>query len=235
MLSLKTSIIGKKVIYYQEISSTNDVAKSLDVEEGTVIVADRQTKGRGRLNRKWISPEGGLWLSVVLKPKVAPQDIPKIVFLGAIGVVRTLEELSIPGRIKWPNDVLVNFRKISGILTEKVGEKVILGIGINVNNNTPENGIAVKNVLGKEVSLVHVFKILLENLDELYEIYLKSPGTIVELARELMILNVPVKVLGNGEVVGIAEDIDEDGRLVLRLGNGEIRKIIYGDVSLRFL
>ncbi|ASJ15737.1 biotin--[acetyl-CoA-carboxylase] ligase [Thermococcus chitonophagus] len=235
MLGLKTSVIGKRVIYYQEISSTNDVAKSLDVEEGTVIIADRQARGRGRLNREWISPEGGLWLSVVLKPKVEPQDIPKIVFLGAIGVVRMLEELSIPGRIKWPNDVLVNFKKISGILTEKVGEKVILGIGVNVNNDAPENGIAVKDVLNRKVDLVEAFKTLLENLDELYEIYLESPETIVELARELMILNVPVKVIGDGEITGVAEGIDEDGRLILRLDSGEVRKILYGDVSLRFL
>ncbi|AFK21765.1 biotin--[acetyl-CoA-carboxylase] ligase [Pyrococcus sp. ST04] len=235
MLGLKTSLIGKKVVYFQEISSTNDVAKSEKFEEGTVIVADVQISGHGRLNRKWESPRGGLWLSVILQPNVSMEDLPKITFLGAVAVVRTLEEFSVPARIKWPNDVLVDFKKIAGILVEKKGKRVILGIGLNVNNDAPENGTSMKLYLGSELALTNVFKSLIENLDELYKVFMESPRTILELARELMILGVPVKVVGDGEVVGVAEDVDDYGRLIVRLEDGSKKAVIYGDVSLRFL
>ncbi|HIC98278.1 MAG TPA: biotin--[acetyl-CoA-carboxylase] ligase, partial [Pyrodictiaceae archaeon] len=142
MLNLNTKIIGRKVIYLQEIDSTNEFAKKIAPQEGegTVIVADIQTKGRGRIMRTWSSPKGGLWMSVILKPN--PRHITKLVFISALAVVETLAEFGIEGKIKWPNDVLVSGKKICGILSEgrysKSGiEYVILGLGINVNNKLP--------------------------------------------------------------------------------------------------
>nr|2DVE_A Chain A, Biotin Protein Ligase [Pyrococcus horikoshii]2DVE_B Chain B, Biotin Protein Ligase [Pyrococcus horikoshii]2E10_A Chain A, Biotin Protein Ligase [Pyrococcus horikoshii OT3]2E10_B Chain B, Biotin Protein Ligase [Pyrococcus horikoshii OT3] len=235
MLGLKTSIIGRRVIYFQEITSTNEFAKTSYLEEGTVIVADKQTMGHGRLNAKWESPEGGLWLSIVLSPKVPQKDLPKIVFLGAVGVVETLKEFSIDGRIKWPNDVLVNYKKIAGVLVEGKGDKIVLGIGLNVNNKVPNGATSMKLELGSEVPLLSVFRSLITNLDRLYLNFLKNPMDILNLVRDNMILGVRVKILGDGSFEGIAEDIDDFGRLIIRLDSGEVKKVIYGDVSLRFL
>ncbi|CAB49071.1 biotin--[acetyl-CoA-carboxylase] ligase [Pyrococcus abyssi] len=237
MLGLKTSVIGRTIIYFQEVASTNDYAKAENLEEGTVIVADRQIKGHGRLERKWESPEGGLWMSVVLTPRVSQEDLPKIVFLGALAVVETLREFSIDARIKWPNDVLVNYRKVAGVLVEAKGEKVILGIGLNVNNKVPDGATSMKQELGSEIPMLNVFKTLVKTLDSLYLKFLESPGKILERAKRSMILGVRVKVLSDGEVEaeGIAEDVDEFGRLIVRLDDGRVKKILYGDVSLRFL
>ncbi|WP_048055239.1 biotin--[acetyl-CoA-carboxylase] ligase [Pyrococcus sp. NA2] len=232
MLGLGTSIVGKQVIYLREVTSTNEYALLNNFPEGTVIVADRQIKGRGRLGRKWESPEGGLWMSVVLKPRVSANDLPKLVFLGALSVIDVLKEFAIEGRIKWPNDVLVNYRKISGILVEGRGDNFVLGIGLNVNNEVPEGATSIKAELGTEVSLTDIFKKLVLSLDELYSLFLKSPSRILELARENMILGVRVRV---GNIEGIAEDVDDFGALIVRLDTGETRRVVHGDVSLRFL
>ena len=247
MLNLNTKIIGRKVIYLQEIDSTNEFAKKIAPQEGegTVIVADIQTKGRGRMMRTWSSPKGGLWMSVILKPN--PRHITKLVFISALAVVETLAEFGIEGKIKWPNDVLVSGKKICGILSEgrysKSGiEYVILGLGINVNNKLPEElkgtATSMREVLGFEVPLTEVFKKLLGRLDSWYLIYLR------ENYREILnkwkihsaVIGKRVRVITDkGEIIGIAIDIDEDGALILKQNDGVLRRIYYGDVSLRVM
>lgn len=191
--------------------------------------------GHGRIGRRWESPPGGLWMSVVLHPRISTEDLPKLSFLGALAVVRTLSEFSIQGKIKWPNDVLVDYKKIAGILVEKRGDNVVLGVGLNVNNEAPENATSMAEILGTSVPLIEVFRALVTNLDELYKMFLSSPASLLEMAKKEMILGVPVRIIGDGEIEGIAEDIDELGRLILRLSDGSLKKIVYGDVSLRFL
>ncbi|WP_048058393.1 biotin--[acetyl-CoA-carboxylase] ligase [Pyrococcus yayanosii] len=235
MLSLQTSIVGRKVIYLREVESTNDLAKllALHEDEGTVIVADRQTRGRGRIGRRWESPEGGVWMSVILRPPLVLEDLPKVVFMGAVAVVETLEKFGIPGKVKWPNDVLVEGRKIAGILAEGKAGTVVLGIGLNVNNPVPEGAISMKDVLGSNVPLVDVFRTLIARLDEAYSLLKERPASIVEKAKSRMILGVPVIVVGE-DIEGIAEDIDEFGRLIVRKPSGEVVKVVYGDLSIRF-
>ncbi|WP_456368724.1 biotin--[acetyl-CoA-carboxylase] ligase [Thermococcus sp.] len=226
-----------KLIELDEVDSTNEYAKRIAVNspEGTVIVAKRQTAGKGRRGRSWKSPEGGLWLSVILKP---PRLDPRLVFVGALAVVDTLEDFGIPSGIKWPNDVWVGGRKIAGILTEgKEGEYAILGIGLNVNNPAPEgvdNATSMIYHTGKELPLNLVREKLLFHLGKWYEVYLDRPTVLMDKVRErTFILGKIVKVEEEGRfIIGRAIDVLDDGSLILEVG-GELKRILYGDVSLR--
>ncbi|WP_297467211.1 biotin--[acetyl-CoA-carboxylase] ligase, partial [Thermococcus sp.] len=160
-----------KVIRFTEVNSTNDYAREIaeEVPEGTVVVAKRQTSGRGRNGRNWASPEGGLWMTAILKPMASPEHVPKLVFVGALAVVDTLAKYGIPAELKWPNDVLVDGKKIAGILSEcKLHHFALLGIGLNVNNDIPEElkgtAVSIKDLLGREVNLDEVLQRVLRAL-----------------------------------------------------------------------
>ena len=247
MLDLNTEHLGKKLIYFKEIESTNEYAKKIapQEEEGTIIVADVQKRGYGRKFRNWKSPKGGIWMSLILKPKTTPEHIPKIVFLGAVAVVETLERFGVKARIKWPNDVLVNEKKICGILVEgNFSEKevyyIVLGIGINVNNSLPQELVStstsLREVLGEEIPIIEVFKILVERLEHWYREFLaKKDALILQKWREKAILKREVKIITEEKTLtGKALDIDEFGALILEREDGKREKILYGDVSLRF-
>ncbi|NJE00214.1 biotin--[acetyl-CoA-carboxylase] ligase [Thermococcus sp. LS1] len=239
-----SKLIGRKIVHLPEVDSTNEYAKliALNEPEGTVVVADRQTAGKGRKGRTWASPEGGLWMSVILKPEAEPKHLPKLVFIGALAVVDTLWKFGIEAGIKWPNDVWINGRKICGVLTEgRIGEFVILGIGLNVNNEIPEElkGMAtsMKAVLGRRAELDEVLRVLIERLDGWYTVFLEGRyGEIISAVRERsLVLGREVKVIEEGiELVGKAVDIDDDGALILETSGGRVR-VLYGDVSLRFV
>jgi len=140
---LETDIIGKKIYSYKEIGSTNDAAYKLALEgekEGSAVIAELQSAGRGRLGRKWVSPKGkGAYVSIILRPNILPRDVSNITLFSALSVVKAIREMvDLPTFIKWPNDILVNNKKACGILTEMNGEAdkinfVIVGIGININ------------------------------------------------------------------------------------------------------
>ncbi|WP_048055058.1 biotin--[acetyl-CoA-carboxylase] ligase [Thermococcus onnurineus] len=244
MSGLGSEIIGRKIIHFHEVDSTNEYAKliALDEREGTVVVADRQTAGKGRKGRTWASPEGGLWMSVILKPKAEPKHLSKLVFIGALAVVDTLWKFGIEAGIKWPNDVWVNGRKICGVLTEgRIGEFVILGIGLNVNNDAPEElrkmATSMREFLGREVSLSEVFHALIRNLDHWYRLFLNGryAEIISALKERSIVLGKEVKIIDDEtELVGRAVDIDVDGALILETPKGRVR-VLHGDVSLRFL
>lgn len=231
-------IVGVKVIQLDEVDSTNEYAKRIarDVPEGTVVVAKRQTAGRGRKGRSWASPEGGLWMSVILKPSRVD---PRLAFVGALAVVDTLADFGISAGIKWPNDVWVGGRKISGILAEgKAGEYSILGIGLNVNNPIPEelrdNATSMMELIGSKLPLEKVLKRLLLHLDGWYRVFLERPDLLMAKVRErTFILGKPVTVIeGEERISGIALDVLDDGSLLMDIG-GQLRRITYGDVSLR--
>jgi BirA family biotin operon repressor/biotin-[acetyl-CoA-carboxylase] ligase len=231
-------VIGKKIIRLEEVDSTNRYAKEIapKVPEGAVVIARRQSSGRGRLDRRWESPEGGLWLSVILKPG---KPDPRLVFIGGLAVVDTLSDFGIQGGIKWPNDVWVNGKKISGILTEGKGDEyVILGIGLNVNNSLPlELGGSATSMMmeiGRPVPLERVLDKLLFHLDIWYKVYRERPDLLMARLREkTFILGRTVKVTdGGATMIGRALDVLDDGSLLLEVG-GELKRIIYGDVSLR--
>ncbi|WP_320407200.1 biotin--[acetyl-CoA-carboxylase] ligase [Thermococcus eurythermalis] len=231
-------IVGVKVIQLDEVGSTNEYAKTIahEAPEGTVVIAKRQTAGRGRKGRSWASPEGGIWMSVILKP---PRVDPRLAFVGALAVVDTLADFGISAGIKWPNDVWVGGRKVSGILAEgKAGEYSILGIGLNVNNPIPEelkdNATSMMELIGSKLPLEKVLKRLLLHLDGWYRVFLERPDLLMAKVRErTFILGKPVTVIeGEERISGIALDVLDDGSLLMDIG-GQLRRITYGDVSLR--
>lgn len=248
---LKTSFVGKPIVYYPKVSSTNEVAKQLAREgavEGTVVLAETQTSGRGRLRRKWFSPKGGLWFSLILRPMLEPKHLPQLTFITATATAKTIKGMyGLKAEIKWPNDVLIKRRKVCGILTEgclingKV-EFAVVGVGINANISLEELPLAVrkgatslKKELGKSVSLEELLCRLLLRVENAY-LTLQREGfsLILEEVKSLsMFLGERVEIVSFGEYfVGVAEDIDSDGALVVRLDDGTRRKVVVGDLKV---
>ncbi|HTY91273.1 MAG TPA: biotin--[acetyl-CoA-carboxylase] ligase [Methanocella sp.] len=238
---LQTKLLGRKVIHLNSTGSTNVVARQVaerGVEEGTVVIAETQSRGKGRLGRKWITKPGGLWMSVILKPAIDPMHAPSITLLAAVSVTKALRGAGLEAVIKWPNDVLVNGKKICGILTEMSAETdivnfIILGIGVNVNNDVPlETATTMKAELGREIDRVKFTQSLLETLEEDYLAFKDKGFTPIlwSWRRYSDTLGRPVEVTYQDEVItGLAQDVDEDGSLLVKTGDGSIRKIVSGD------
>ncbi|MDP3804615.1 MAG: biotin--[acetyl-CoA-carboxylase] ligase [Candidatus Omnitrophota bacterium] len=250
---LNTRILGKAVLSYKKVDSTNDIAYSLaekGAKEGTVILADEQTKGRGRLGRSWASPSrAGIYLSCILRPKIAPSEIPRITLLAAVALAKAIRGLTgLSATIKWPNDILINDKKVSGILTEMKAEQdkvdfIILGIGVNVNTppkNLPKGASSIKEEMMKDnrqeaVSRVELTQRILENLEENYT-RLKREGfePIIDEWKDLStMLGSRVKVvLQNRTFEGQARDLDGDGSLIVRRDSGIMEKVSSGDIIM---
>ena len=250
---LRTKILGKEIISYKKVSSTNDVAYELaekGMAEGTCILAEEQTKGKGRHGRKWVSPQNvGIYLSCILRPNISPNEIPKFTLLAAVAVARAVRELTaLDAMIKWPNDVVVNNKKICGILTEMKGEQdrvsfIIIGIGVNVNTSMrdlPDTASSIKEELRRmgasnALSRVELVKKILETLEKYYY-RMKKEGfrTIMEEWKNLtLMLGSRIKViLQNRTLEGQAHDIDSDGALVVRLDSGMLERVSSGDVVI---
>jgi BirA family biotin operon repressor/biotin-[acetyl-CoA-carboxylase] ligase len=251
--SLRTKRFGKNIIFLREVDSTNDLAKELagyGAVEGTVVVAETQTTGRGRLGREWFSPVGGLWFSVVLRPALKPEGAVRLVFVACLAVAEVLRELyGLKSETKWPNDVLVKGRKVCGMLTEMntTGEKVnyvIVGVGVNANfdvkKTLPEglwdSATALEAELGRKVRLEELFRALLEKLEDVYDQFLKEGfNPILDKWKTYAgFLGYRVDVTNETEKFsGLALDVDNEGALVLRLENGTIKRVFVGDVTLR--
>jgi BirA family biotin operon repressor/biotin-[acetyl-CoA-carboxylase] ligase len=245
---LETHFVGQKVIYSRRLTSTMEVARQEAQQgavEGTVIVADEQTVGRGRIRRKWLSPKGGIALSIILYPDVA--YLPFLIMLASLAVVYSIKAVTdLKSAIKWPNDVLVNGRKVCGILIEsdvrrkKVGYTII-GIGLNVNlrlSDFPEisqTATSLSDELGRTVSHLDMIRCLLVEVERLYST-LQAGGSIYEAWRDnLVILGKSVHITeGETAYEGIAESVARDGSLLLRQSNGRLVKIVAGDVTLRY-
>ena len=251
---LNTKILGKEVISYNKVDSTNDIAYELaekGMKEGCVILAEEQAKGKGRHGRNWASPpRGGVYLSCILRPVMAPNEIPRITLLAAVAVARAVREVTgLAAMIKWPNDIMVNGRKVCGILTEMKAEQdkvdfLVLGIGINVNTpdrSLPKGASSLKAELRREgrrpgdLARLEIAKAILEYLERDYAV-LKREGfkaIIEEWKRLSSMLGVRVKVvLQNRTFEGLTHDIDENGSLIVRLDSGVFERVSSGDVTL---
>jgi len=246
--NLKTKILGKEVISYNKLGSTNDLAYELaekNAKEGTVVFAEEQTKGKGRHGRNWVSPpKSGIYFSVILKPAIPPSEIPRITLLSAVSVAKAIRAASgLEAMIKWPNDVLVHGKKLCGILTEMKAEQdkidfVIVGIGINVNaaiKNLPKGATSIKEELHAAISRVELARKILEILDENY-LKFKKEGfdPIIDEWKALTeMLGARIKIsLPNRTFEGLAHDIDADGSLLVRLDSGIVEKVSSGDVVM---
>jgi BirA family biotin operon repressor/biotin-[acetyl-CoA-carboxylase] ligase len=250
---LCTKRFGRRVLFSREVGSTNEWAKELaklGAEEGTVAVAATQIAGRGRLGRKWISPEGGLWFSIVLRPKVRVAEAIRPVFVAGLAVAEALyEKYRLPVETKWPNDVLVNGLKVCGILAEMntTGEKVnfaVVGIGINANFDAEavfpkrlrQVATSLENELGHRVALEDLFRALLEKFESIYNLYIGGAwiGVLRQWKKYALFLNHKVEVTNQKEkMTGLALDVDNEGALIIKLEDATIRRVFVGDVCLR--
>ena len=250
--SLKTRVMGKTVLFLREVNSTNLWAKRLarsGAQEGTIAVAETQSSGRGRLDRRWYSPIGGLWFSVVLRPKIHSSQVSQLTVVTALSVIQTLRDLyGLEAEAKWPNDVLVNGRKICGILGEANSEAnkvsfVIMGIGLNANfevdRGLPESiavsATSLETEIGHKVGLEQLLITLLKRFEADYDIYAHRGFShiVAKWKRHANFLGREVDVVDQRRTFrGVAEDIDANGALAVRLKDGSLKSFLAADVSL---
>lgn len=248
---LTTRRIGHIVQCITETDSTNTRAyrwAEAGAAEGSLIVAERQTAGKGRLGRRWESPSGvNLYCSVILRPTIPPAKASQLTFLSAVAVARTIETVTgLAPQIKWPNDILLNGRKVAGLLNEMSAETdgvhfIIVGIGLNINmrlDQFPDDlrypATSLLLATGAPVARVAVARTLFTHLDQLYEEYLSQGFNHIrqEWVRRSAFQNRMVRVaVGDGYVEGVATGIADDGALLLDRGQGQTERIISGDVT----
>lgn len=249
---LKTKTMGQTIYFYEETDTTNNRARELALEgasEGTLVVAEKQTAGRGRRGKVWESPLGtGIWMSLVLRPQIAPTEASVLTLLCGLATAEAIEaETGLSAGIKWPNDILINGKKAVGILTEMDCEMsevhfVIPGIGINVNTASfpPEIAeIATSLYLecGKTVSRRRLVHKVLERLEEHYETFLRTgsfAAMLEDYRKHCITLGKEVHVLGREPFFAEALDITPEGELlVCRADNGKEEVVFSGEVSIR--
>ena len=232
-----------KFYYFKTLDSTNNKAKEFTKKGfyNLVIIADKQTKGRGRFKRRWSSDLGGLYMTIGLKVK----DINKVkylTFITAISVAKTIKKISkLSPKVKWPNDVLVNDKKICGILTETVSGKenyALVGVGLNTNqkklsNNFIHKATSLSLETNKKFNIKKISKIMIKEFNNLYKYYnIKNYKKIIEVWKansHTLGKEIKAKTV-SGTYVGKAINIDDNCNLILKLKNGKIKKIMEGDV-----
>lgn len=249
--NLQTQLIGKGIHYFQTLDSTNSKAYELALkgaEEGEIVIAESQRKGKGRLGRKWYSPPFlNIYLSVILRPKIPPHHASLITLMAAIATSEVIEKfLGLKPLIKWPNDILIKNRKVAGLLNEIRSETdridfIILGIGVNLNMNKAQfpkeigsHATSLKIEKGEPISRKKFLQYLLEELEKWYKTFLEEGGKkILKIWREkAKIKGKKIRVISFGETLtGKAIDVDSEGALILRIKRGERKRIIAGDIE----
>jgi BirA family transcriptional regulator, biotin operon repressor / biotin---[acetyl-CoA-carboxylase] ligase len=249
---LNTSFIGREIHYYEKIDSTNKIAKDFankNANEGALFITEEQTKGRGRLNRNWQSqPYSNILMSLIFRPALHPSKIFSLTMISSIALVNAIMKMSgLTTKIKWPNDIYYNNKKLAGILTELKADKnkvsyAIVGIGLNVNSDLSEDpalkdiATSLYNETGKIISRNELLIVILSEIEQWYNSL--NQGRFEDIRREWndhsLVLGKPVVVYSdNYKEEGIALSIADDGSLIIQKNNGEQKKIICGDVSLR--
>jgi BirA family biotin operon repressor/biotin-[acetyl-CoA-carboxylase] ligase len=248
----KTEVIGRDIRVFEETTSTNDIADKLGrdgVREGIVVFAESQSKGRGRLGRRWLSPHGkGLWFSVLLRPRLQPQAATRLTILAATALARAIEGLAaLRAEVKWPNDILLRGRKVAGVLTEMSAEldtvkHVVLGIGVDVNQTTSEFPPELRRLatsLRIETGHCHIraelATAILRELDRDYARLREGQFDTVADEWEARCTTIGRDVIikvGGRRLEGHAESLDADGALLLRTEHGHLERIVGGDVTV---
>lgn len=249
---LATNVLGHQIDYHDEINSTNERAKQLAREgalHGMIVIAEKQLQGKGRLGRFWYSPSGtGIWLSMILRPKILPFEAPKLTLLAGVAAARAIQQVAhLTPEIKWPNDILLEGKKVSGILTEMSAEMdainfVIVGIGINVNLLPEDFEPELKDIAtslaiqkGEKISRVHLLQCFLREMEALYEEFLHNgfADILDEWKQWTNLLGRRVKInMISDEFLATIVDIDDSGSLVVEREGGEIQHVFSGEVSL---
>lgn len=249
---LSTLCIGKNMVYYNSVGSTNTIAKELaerGEEHGTVVVSEEQTTGRGRLGRDWMSPKfKGISMSIILRPKIVTENISQITLIGAAAVYKAILKMGIKTSIKWPNDIVLNRRKICGILTEMSGEidhinYLVMGIGINVNLEEEDLPIDLKDMAtslkiesGKYVDRKLLIANVLNYFEELYNDFVQNCDVkeTMEICRKnSLLIGQEVQLKNRGSITKAKViDISDSGELVVVNQEGTVEYIVSGEVSI---
>lgn len=250
---LKTKRLGKMLEYVPVCESTQIIAHQLaqqGVPDGTIVLAEEQTAGRGRLSRKWDSVYGkGIWMSVVLRPEVPLQRAPQFTLITAVAVVRAIEEVTgLKPDIKWPNDILLNGKKCTGILTELQSDAdgiqaVIIGIGLNVNQEAEDFNVEVKDIAasmrmatGVTISRQELVRSILYHLELYTDLYIEEGFSALKLLWESYSTTIGKKVrarMAKETLEGVAESITDDGVLQLRTADGKLHGIYSADIEMK--
>lgn len=247
---LITERIGQYIDYHRAVASTQQIAHQLAREgapEGTLVIADEQRAGRGRMGRSWHSPPGqGIWMSLIIRPNIALPSSPQLTLLTSVAIVRCFREIGVEAGIKWPNDIYANERKLCGVLTELQAnpdriDYAIIGVGMNVNmveKDVPDElkhkAGSLRMVLGQTVDRVKVIQSFCHHFEEWYNLYLRegfsSIRTVWE-ARSVSLGQEVTAVTAQGEVRGRALEIDDIGALVIQKKDGNLVKIYSADLE----
>jgi len=251
-LGLMTKRLGQNIHYEESVDSTQKIALQLSLDgvpEGTVVIAEEQTSGRGRMARTWFSPKyTGVWMSVVLRPNLLPQKAPQLTLVTAVAVVQAIEEIaSLKPQIKWPNDILINGKKITGILTELQAESdrinsVIIGIGMNVNQELegyPEELRTIATSLrietGKVINRAELIKLVLAKLEYLYDLYLTEGFYPIKQLWESYAVSIGKMITARmlqGDLYGKALGITDDGALMMEDETGKVHLVYSADIEM---
>ncbi|MBT2701531.1 biotin--[acetyl-CoA-carboxylase] ligase [Bacillus sp. ISL-40] len=248
---LTTNFIGRNIHYVESVESTQKLAHhfaSEDAPEGTVIIAEEQLSGRGRMARKWHSPKyTGIWMSMIIRPNIPLSNAPQLTLLAAVAIVQAIEEMTdlIP-EIKWPNDILINGKKVTGILTELQAEadlihSIIIGIGINVNQKKEDFPLELQEIAtslfiedGETVSRAELIRSIFKHFEKLYTLYLEQGFLPIKLLWEGYAGNIgkyiKARTLTN-TIEGKALGITNDGVLQLEDLTGTIHHIYSADIE----
>jgi BirA family biotin operon repressor/biotin-[acetyl-CoA-carboxylase] ligase len=241
LLPCEFPALEHKIHYFPKVGSTMDAARELarqGAPEGTIVIAETQTHGRGRLSREWLSPEGGVYFTLILRPRIGPAYAPRVNLMAALAAAATIRRLfGLKAGLKWPNDVLIAGKKVCGILAEMDAEMdtvnfVNVGVGINANisiSQFEKTAISLKEALGKEISRRELLGAMLMEMKRHQSVLMK--GKLLEEWKKLSAtLNRDVKIMAPGEViVGRAIDIDATGALIIRERDGSLKSVVAGD------
>lgn len=244
-MGLRSGFIGQQIHYFNELESTNITAKELayGADDGTVVIAEVQKKGRGRLGREWLSPHGGIWISIILKPTISLTHVSRLTLVAGVAIAKSMRKLGVDARIKWPNDILIGDKKVCGILTEVNAEieqvdYIVIGIGINANVDMNDLIGDVKNIattlwseIGKPIDRVSFIQDLLFDIEQEYIKFMTQSfsGILDEwtslsdtIGRQITIMT-PYNIV-EGKAVGITDD----GALVIKNSDGRREDIMAG-------
>ena len=243
---LDTRFIGKRVVVYPQLASTMEIAKiaaSNGVAEGTVIVAEEQISGKGRMERQWISPRGGVTLSIILYPDI--KHLPSLIMVASVAIIRTIKKVTgLKASIKWPNDILINGKKVCGILIEGTIQNInvgyaVIGIGLNVDFNIEdypeiaEIATTLSDEKGKYISRLDVIRTLLIEFEKLY-LAARDKDTVFKEWRDNMDTIGKKVSAKSGNIIyeGIVDTVAEDGSLILTTNDGNTINFTAGDVTI---
>lgn len=250
LILLNTSILGKNIVYFDDIDSTNIKAKELaqnNIENGSIIIAEKQTLGSGRFNRKWISPGGGLWFTLILRPAIPPTEAPKITQIAAASVYKALSDINIQTTIKWPNDILIDNKKLCGILAEMKCDMdrvhyLVLGVGMNININKSDFDESVKSTAtslkieyNKDFKRSEILARFLNHFEELYNKFIDN----LDLSETISICRDHSNVFGkqaklitytNEEIVTCVS-LSDTGDLIVEDKDGNQKAVLAGEIS----